>query len=528
MLFFVPVAVLLAVGALVLPSFLEGADAAPPPPDAPGKYFGASSCAGSGCHSAPAPRAEPPYLQEYTTWSAQNPETGLPQDRHAYAFNRLYEESSTAIMEKLNGLEGTKDTADQSDRCLTCHGVSVHDYGTGKGGLPIAKHKELIGGKFAPEDGVSCDGCHGPYEKYGPLHNQKDWAPTQWKKMGSLKLYNELGIYYSKDLELWAGQCVRCHLAIDTNLIDAGHPDLVPFELYGQSQAVPPHWRDYATAAPKGAELPAPGPFHGVRVWGTGQAAALRSAALQLAARARGEKRNRATREHLEVAFERLAGHHHVLRHALERSLPDAAKEVHARMDELAKLFARGAASTGSVRVAGLADIVKDLDAQAQALRTLDADGSPDGETAAKALEGAAALLAGDVETLKKLAALARAPAPASGGDLDVKRIADVATALATVAVPLDRKLADMPVDASLAKALLRAIADDPGASRTRRTREQTGLGLYALYASYSHQVPAPEPDPVMEAIYALFESFADDKRADFERNLEIIRKGLK
>ena len=34
-------------------------------------------------------------------------------------------------MAKLNALEGTKDAAESSQRCLACHGTSVHDYGVG-------------------------------------------------------------------------------------------------------------------------------------------------------------------------------------------------------------------------------------------------------------------------------------------------------------------------------------------------------------------------------------------------------------
>lgn len=318
-------------------AFLDAADE--PAVQAPGKYFGASTCSGAACHEKAEARKEPPYLTEYTSWSAVQ-ENGLPYDRHSYAWKRLKpkekggDERSPAIMAKLNEIEKTSDAAETSERCLTCHGVSVHDYGVGKKnpGAAVGKHKELQGGKYRAEDGVSCDGCHGPAEKWLKKHDKKNWAPSEWTKEGgktggSQKLYDEYGIYYSKDIELWANQCVRCHLKIDTNLLDAGHPDLVAFELFGQSQQVP-HWRDYSSAAPS-PELPAAGPMHASVLWQTGQTAALREALSQVVLRAKVKP------EQLGAALERARAHYAVLRPALEKFAPDAAKTVEEAMPKL-------------------------------------------------------------------------------------------------------------------------------------------------------------------------------------------------
>jgi hypothetical protein len=314
---------------------------AAPPPEAPGKYSGATSCGGANCHASPEPKATPPYMQENTTWSAMNEATSIPYDRHSYAYNRLYnDEKSKTIMEALNGLEGTKAEAGESERCLSCHGVSTHDYAGFKGGIPVGIRKDLQGGKFAAEDGVSCDGCHGPAEKWAQPHATKGWVAEQFKKLGAEKLYTDVGIYYSKDAVLWANQCVRCHLAIDTNLIDAGHPDLVPFELFNQSQAMPPHWRDYSTQ-PAAKELPASGPYHGVRMWQTGQAGALASAAQQVALRARGVKPNKADPRHVAEAVDRAYGHWVALNHALKTAAPDKAAALQ-KLAEALKTAAAG------------------------------------------------------------------------------------------------------------------------------------------------------------------------------------------
>ncbi|MEZ0230911.1 MAG: hypothetical protein ACAI25_19995, partial [Planctomycetota bacterium] len=290
-------------------------------------------------------RKEPPELQEYTTWSTVT--DGVNQDRHAYAFKRLKakdkggDERSPAIMKKLNEIEKTNETADTSERCLTCHGVAVHDYGAGKKnpGAAIRKHKELQGAKYRAEDGVSCDGCHGPAEKWLKKHDKKDWTIKEWNKLGgktggSQKLYDDNGIYYSKDLELWANQCVRCHLRIDTNLLDAGHPDLLPFELYSQSAYMPRHWRDYTTAAPS-ADLPAAGPMHASVVWQTGQTTGLRAALEQVAVRAKGDKFNKNDPTHVNAAIDRAKGHWAVLRHAAAKISPDDAKALEEGMEKL-------------------------------------------------------------------------------------------------------------------------------------------------------------------------------------------------
>ncbi len=486
-----PAAAVVATGALLLPDLVRRADAAPPDAKAPAKYQGASTCAGSSCHSAAEPRAEPPFLQEHSTWKADHPfPDQLPAtippvfDRHSYAWQRLLEEHSAQIMNELNKIEKTKDKAEDSPRCLSCHGVSVHDYGVGAAnpGAPVSLHKELIGGKFSAEDGVSCDGCHGPASNYLKPHTEKDWAPKNWAAKGgekdkqdaSHKLYDESGIYYSKDLELWAGQCVRCHLAIDTHQIDAGHPDLVPFELFGQSEVlrvlygadgsvVSTHWRDYHDKKFAGQErLPGAGPFHGVRSWQTGQAGALWSAASQLSLRAAGDKKSHNDspnqEQHVQVAFNRLWGHYVVLRHALEKADADALK---GKMEGDAGL-------QGLMAAKKWADVAK---------------------------------VAGEI------AAWAKKPGEKGG---------------------LTRKMADHKRDAASTKALIVAIAGDPGTNANRRTREQTGMGLYAIYASYAREVPPADPanDPVLNGIYAMFGCFADGD--EFKAAFEAALKGVK
>jgi len=76
-------------------------------------------------------------------------------------------------------------------------------------------------------------------------------------------------MYDTKSMQLRADKCVSCHLQIDAEMVAAGHPDLLAFELDTFSAQMPPHWRDK-------------GPFTSTKAWATGQVISLREAAKQL------------------------------------------------------------------------------------------------------------------------------------------------------------------------------------------------------------------------------------------------------
>src|SRR5256886_3400999 len=133
--------------------------------------------------------------------------------------------------------------SETSERCLTCHAVNV----------PAA----VRGPKFDITDGVFCDACHGPAEKWLEAHAEKGWTHEQSVK---------LGMYDTKNFLLRSEKCVSCHLSIDQELVAAGHPDLLAFELATFSANMPPHWRDKGTWAD-------------TKVWDTRQAILLPQAA---------------------------------------------------------------------------------------------------------------------------------------------------------------------------------------------------------------------------------------------------------
>lgn len=296
------------VGALVIAAVIIGAllPSAPLGPAAVHaqpqnlKYTGPASCAASNCHGSTKPKADFPKLNESIVW--------FQKDKHAKAYNTLINEklksgvSPSKIAQNLNIAK-----AEQSSKCLVCHAVDVPE--------------ELRGPKFDITEGVHCDGCHGPAEKWLEPHAENGWTHEQSVK---------LGMYDIKNFLLRAEKCVSCHLQIDHEIVAAGHPDLLAFELETFSAIMPPHWRHKGTWA-------------GTKAWATGQVIALREAAKQLGDRAAGN----ASPQLLKDAVATLRGHGVVVRLLLGVVAPDVQKSVEG--DVAALVDAVGKGDTGKI-----------------------------------------------------------------------------------------------------------------------------------------------------------------------------------
>ena len=256
------------------------------------KYTGAASCAASNCHGSTKPKPDYPKLNENIVWAQK--------DQHAKAYATLTNEklkSGVSPSKIARELKLTK--AEASERCLTCHAVNV----------PAAAR----GPKFDITDGVFCDACHGPAEKWLEAHAEKGWTHEQSVK---------LGMYDTKNFLLRSEKCVSCHLSIDQELVAAGHPDLLAFELATFSANMPPHWRDKGTWAD-------------TKVWATGQAILLREAAKQLASRAKSG----VSAKLLDDALRKVQGHAAVVKHVLA---PEAAKTLGQDVAALVDLVTKG------------------------------------------------------------------------------------------------------------------------------------------------------------------------------------------
>lgn len=290
------------------------------------KYTGAASCGASGCHGATKPRPDYPKMNENLVW--------FQKDKHAKGFATLTNEKlksgvrPSRIAKALNIVK-----SETSDRCLSCHAVNVK--------------QQLRGPKFDISEGVHCDACHGPAEKWLEPHAEKGWTHEQSVKVG---------MYDTKNLLLRAEKCVSCHLAIDHELVAAGHPDLLAFELDTFSASMPPHWRDKGT-------------WFGTRAWATGQAIALREAMRQLAARAGSN----VPENLLDEAWKKAQGIAAVFRHVPGLIAPEAQKALDQDLAVLNDLLGKAGGDRGKI-AATASQVAKAMDQLAARVSTREFD----------------------------------------------------------------------------------------------------------------------------------------------------------
>ena len=283
-----PAAIALAsvVGFLVL-----GPGPSAPPPLAPAsaqaqgplKYTGSGSCGASKCHADPNPRGEYPRLNEHLIWSQR--------DKHSTAYATLTNEnlksgvSPSKVAAKLNVAK-----PETSDRCLDCHTLNARP--------------DMRGQKFDITQGVQCEVCHGPAQRWLEPHTKKGWSHEDSVAAGMYDTRNPLRR---------AEKCVACHLAIDAEMVAAGHPDPISFELDTFNREIPQHWRDKGT-------------WFSARLWSIGQVVALREAARRLADRAGANTAPKL----LQEAGEKVVGHGVMVKYLLGVVASGAEKAVEA------------------------------------------------------------------------------------------------------------------------------------------------------------------------------------------------------
>lgn len=192
-------------------------DHLPAPMRAP-RYVGAGSCASSACHGSTDPRGGKGC--EYTTWMTDDP--------HVRAYESLLTERSRAIVKNYRQLKDIKDARPEKDAlCLKCHSLDATAV--------------LQGERVAHADGLSCERCHGPAEKWLTVHYLNDWATKPAKEKEAL------GFRDTKNLAKRAALCIECHVGtpdaqVDHDLYAAGHPRIY-FEYSAFLAVLPPHWR---------------------------------------------------------------------------------------------------------------------------------------------------------------------------------------------------------------------------------------------------------------------------------------------
>jgi hypothetical protein len=227
-----------------------------PQPAQPGlKVQGVGGCAAAGCHNAPLAAGK--AGTEYATWVA---------DPHGRAFATLESPLYKGILTRLKG------TAYTEELCLKCHATPTPD------GSPLPR--DLLA------DGIGCESCHGPSEKWRTTHYQQAWK----SRSDADKLAD--GFFNTKDLTSRVGKCAECHVGsadkdVNHDLIAAGHPRLT-FEYTAYHELMPRHWRDkLSEAEPWEDKSKKFGPDFEARAWLVGQAATAKAAVELTAARAK-------------------------------------------------------------------------------------------------------------------------------------------------------------------------------------------------------------------------------------------------
>jgi hypothetical protein len=225
------------------------------------KLMGVASCASTSCHNVNGPRGSP--RSEYSTWAGY--------DKHARAFQVLYDDRSTRIA---RNLYGDKAKAWELQVCLNCHS---------------SRHAAAAGtdDRFALEDGVGCESCHGAAERYLTAHYQ-----AGFKQKSLQEKWDKYGLRPTKDLVQRALICADCHIGnpakgmeVNHDLIAAGHPRL-NFENAGYLHMYARHWPMHGTADNPGDKDRYPD--YEARAWAIGQVASARAAIEQVVQRAEG------------------------------------------------------------------------------------------------------------------------------------------------------------------------------------------------------------------------------------------------
>jgi hypothetical protein len=216
-------------------AFAQTAQHPPLPYQSKDKSIGVVNCANSLCHGSVQPFKDSNVLQnEYVTWSRV--------DKHARSYKILFNEQSARIARNL-GIG----KASEAKICLECHAHNV----------PAS----MRGERFRFDDGVSCEACHGPSERWLPKHTE-DGATHA----GNLSA----GLFPTDDPAERARLCLSCHFGnadrfVTHRIMGAGHPRM-SFELDTFTAVEPAHFK-VDSDWEKRKRL-----YDGIKVWAIGQA----------------------------------------------------------------------------------------------------------------------------------------------------------------------------------------------------------------------------------------------------------------
>lgn len=231
------------VGLFLFALSMSAANAQTLPYHSPNQTLGTVTCASSLCHGAIKLWKDSPVLQnEYVTFTRT--------DKHTRAYKVLLNARSQKIAKNL----GLKQPAHESKICLDCHGHFV----------PVDRRGE----RFKMEEGITCESCHGPAEKWIKSHVNPVKDPVEHH---ATNIAN--GLYPTSDATARAKLCLGCHFGnkdklVTHRIMGAGHPRM-SFELDTFTEIAPKHFvvdKDYGERKQI---------WDGVKTWAIGQALAV-------------------------------------------------------------------------------------------------------------------------------------------------------------------------------------------------------------------------------------------------------------
>jgi len=145
------------------------------------------------------------------------------EDAHYSAIDPFLERDRKNVqIARLYGIS-PKRMARGESLCMDCHGTRV----TGR------ETREV-------QDGVSCQGCHGPAKDFLEPHQEGEKS-LGLERPGYVKALT-LGMNELKNLETRAATCSGCHYITDPRLISSGHPSGIDFD-YVEGMGKIRHWQ---------------------------------------------------------------------------------------------------------------------------------------------------------------------------------------------------------------------------------------------------------------------------------------------
>lgn len=255
-------------------------DTSPPPLTLKLELQGAGSCASMACHNADALTGF--TGREYKIVFERDFSGTMPcvKDKHAQAFAVLFEERSHVIARNWRQLApGAKVQPERETLCLRCHVHAKVD------AQPMRRVDGVA--QFRLEDGVSCEACHGPAERWLAAHFR-----PEFKNLSAAGRHG-YGMYDTRSVAGRARVCVDCHVGapgaeVNHDLIAAGHPRL-NFEFSNFQYMLHKHW-DYAKDNDPARDPRGRKDFE-ARSWAVGQLVSAVAALRLLADRAGDERR---------------------------------------------------------------------------------------------------------------------------------------------------------------------------------------------------------------------------------------------